>query len=123
MTKPDVARVEWIVAVPALAVALMLGVLVLDAIRGGGEAPDLAVARRSAAAETARLDFVVRNEGGRAARDVTVALRLRGPEGTEIRTLTIDFVPARSEVAGAFLLDGAAGPLEPDLRVESYLDP
>ena len=42
----------------------------------------------------------------------------------EKRTLTIDFVPASSEVTGAFLLDDAVrAASDYDLRVESYLDP
>ena len=124
MTKLDAGGVEWIVgAVSAGVVALTLGFLTLHAVRSAEAAPDLAIAReRPEEPGAAQLRFVVSNAGERPARDVTVALRLRGNPGDK-RTLTIDFVPANSQVAGAFLLEGDARTPDYDLRVESYLDP
>lgn len=129
MAKPDhrrdPGRAEWIVGFASAGmVALLLGYLIFQAARDTATLPKLEVIQTPAGSQSAQLRFAVRNGGTRAAREVTVALHLRGaPDGPEKWTLTIDFVPGNSEVTGAFLLDGDAPGLVPDLRVESYLDP
>jgi uncharacterized protein (TIGR02588 family) len=67
--------------------------------------------------------FAVVNQGERTASNVTVALQLATDTGApERRSLTIDFVPAHSQVSGAFLLDPSEMATA-RLIVESYLDP
>ena len=88
--RPDVAKldaggVERIVGlVSAAAVASTLGFLTFQASQSAEALPELAIARRTAEAGSgsgAQLRFVVSNGGARPARDVTVALLVRGSSG------------------------------------------
>ena len=117
-----VDRVEWIAgAVSAVLVLSMLGYLIMLGVRGSNADPELEVIEVPGSAGQMR--FAVLNRGGRTASNVTVALQLATDTGApERRSLTIDFVPAHSQVSGAFLLDPAELATA-RLIVESYLDP
>lgn len=119
-------RAQWIIGiVSAVIVALMFGLLLLHASRGTDGVPQLGITQQPVEPGTeGQLRFVVVNKGARTASAVTIALSFPTyPGGPEKRQVTIDFVPAYSQVTGAFLLDPAAEALPHYLSVESYLDP
>jgi uncharacterized protein (TIGR02588 family) len=83
----------------------------------GGTPPVISVAVEPAPPGEVR--FTVRNEGGRTA--TAVALSLRLGDGAE-RRLVIDYLPARSEASGGFVLPPGAE-AQPEITVEGYVDP
>lgn len=112
-------RVEWVLgAVSALLVLAVVGFLVREGLGPAAAPPDLRVAEAPSSVP-GQIRFAVGNRGGRTARSVTVALVL----GAERRTLTVDYVPAHSEVTGGFLLPPGVDRAETGLEVEGYLDP
>lgn len=121
-------RLEWTAAAIAGAVVLwMVASLVLEALDGPGRPPDLRVTlapKETDAEGRALLDFTLRNDGGRAASAVGVALRLDGPGGAALRRLVVDYVPPRSTVTGRFYLaPDESGGGAPVALVEGYVDP
>lgn len=119
------SRVEWVIGLAsAMLVLAMVGYLVREAVWAAGTLPELSVAEeRSEPTPGGQLRFVVANRGGRTARAVSVALTVSENGRAVTRRLTIDYVPARSEVAGGFLLPPGPGHLDTTLAVEGYLDP
>jgi uncharacterized protein (TIGR02588 family) len=118
-------RIEWAVGLVAAAlVAILVGYLIWSGLTLSQQPPVLTIAPAPATGP-GRLDFVVTNDGGRTATDVTIALRLRAGDGSLVAEhgLTIDYVPGSSAATGAFQLPKSAERLEPELSIEGYLDP
>lgn len=118
-------RLEWVAAgVAGLVVVWMVGALLWEAFAGARLPPDLVVTLEPPvlAAGGQHLRFTVANRGGRAASAVGVALRAPGdPDAT--RRVTIDYVPARSEATGGFVLGPDAQAEAAIAFVEGYVDP
>ncbi len=127
MSPRAAARIEWIAAAIAGAVVLwMIGALLAEALDGPGRPPDLRVtlgAAETDAAGRTHQDFTLRNDGGRAASAVVVALRLGGPGAAPARRLAVDYVPPRSSVTGRFYLEADEDGPAPAALVEGYVDP
>lgn len=121
-TDHRVDRVEWIAgALSAFLVLSMLAYLILLGVRGLNADPELEVIEVPGNGGQTR--FAVVNRGERTASNVTVSLQLTANTGAvERRSVTIDFVPAHSQVSGAFLIQPADW-AKARLIVESYLDP
>ncbi len=124
------SRTEWLEwalgAVSGLIVLALVAYLAFEGVTDARAVPDLEIAAAPPAAAPARpeLRFTLSNRGGRAATAVAVSMTLR--EGTRVAgvsRLTVDQVPPRSTVTGAFLLPSDAAGLTPVLAVEGYLDP
>jgi uncharacterized protein (TIGR02588 family) len=120
-------RLEWTLGI--VSGLIVLGVIVFLAIQGvtgSGKLPDLEVTKEGTAMAggAPQLRFTLANRGDRAATQVGVSLTLRDGSGAaEVRRLTVDHVPARSEVTGAFVLPPDWQTLTRTLAVEGYLDP
>lgn len=120
-------RIEWAISLlSGTLVLLMFGYLVYQVIGSSDAPPDLqvSISGEGRGDAPAQLNFKVENRGDQAASTVTISLTSRNPDGAPPRSaVTLDFVPAHSEVTGAFLLN--AGQAHDDMRlaVESYLDP
>ncbi|MBP7003389.1 hypothetical protein [Amaricoccus sp.] len=114
-SSPLAQRIEWVVAAASAAiVASVIGYLVRDGLRDETP-PDLQVEAAPYDPATRRLAFILHNAGGTAANAVVVsAVAADGARAS----LTIDFAPPGSEVAGAFLLDAPA-----EIVVDGYVDP
>lgn len=120
-------RIEWALGLVSGVVVLgIIGYLALQGLSSARALPDLVVSAGPAAAPAGapQLRFTLVNRGGRAATAVALSLTLRdGARVVGQRHLTVDQVPAHSQVTGAFLLPPDAPALTPELAVEGYLDP
>ena len=111
-------RIEWgLGVVCGLVVLALAGYLAWEGLSDGATRPRLSV--ETMPGEAGEVRVTVRNEGGRAATAVAVALRT----GEGERRLVIDYVPGHSEVSGGFLLPGGASPEAVEVVVEGYVDP
>jgi uncharacterized protein (TIGR02588 family) len=109
--------VEWVaVAVSALAIATLVALLVYDGTTRRGE-PELVIVLEAPIESERRfvVPLLVENHGGVAAGSVEIEVALTA-NGRELETgaVTLDFVPAGSEVEAAvvFTEDPARGRLE-----------
>lgn len=121
-------RIEWALGIAsALVVLAIAGFLVREAVGGSKSLPDLHVALLppDPDAPPGQVRFVARNDGGRTATAVALAVVLRDADGAPVgeRRLVIDYLPGRSEATGGFVLGEDAASLRPEIVVEGYLDP
>lgn len=117
--------IEWALGLAAAAgVAAIIGYLGWQGLAEAGLPPELSVEPLASGAE-GRVAFVARNRGGATATDVSIVLRLHDDAGAVVaeHALTIDYLPAHSEVTGAFVLPPGTGGLTRELAVEGYVDP
>ena len=124
------SRTEWLEwalgAVSGLIVLALVAYLAFEGVTDARAVADLEIAAAPPAAAPARpeLRFTLSNRGGRAATAVAVSMTLKdGLRIAGVSRLTVDQVPPRSTVTGAFLLPSDAAGLTPVLAVEGYLDP
>lgn len=118
-------RVETVIGVAsAVLVAAMVAHLLWQGVAGGRRPPALFAALSQVRDGSDRLQFVLRNDGGRPATAVVLRLELRdGDAVVAERHLTVDYLPGGSSVTGAFLRPPASEALAPEVVVEGYLDP
>jgi uncharacterized protein (TIGR02588 family) len=121
-------RIEWGLGILCAAVVLAIaGYLVTEATGAAATLPELhaEVVPPPPGEGPGQVRFVVRNDGGRTATAVALALVLRGPDGAPVaeRRIVLDYLPGQSEATGGFVLPVDAGDLRPELVVEGYLDP
>jgi uncharacterized protein (TIGR02588 family) len=112
-------RLEWALGlVCGLAVLALAGFLVREGLRSGATPPVLSVTTEPGPDNEVR--FTVRNDGGRTATAVGLSVRLG--DGAE-RRVVIDYLPARSEASGGFVLPAGTAPDAAEIVVEGYVDP
>ncbi|MCD7111133.1 TIGR02588 family protein [Rhizobium sp. DKSPLA3] len=120
--------IEWTTGLLSTAlVVTMTGMIVYHGVTAEDAAPDLSVtvtAQRQTMQGFA-LSFVVSNAGKKTAAGVPVTGRLLDGEGqaVETREVTIDYVPAQSQVEGTLLFSGNPRGYRVDLRASGYSDP
>jgi uncharacterized protein (TIGR02588 family) len=131
------SRAEWVsLGISLLIVAVLVGILTVDQLRGPGREPRLtATVRREEVrqeGEAYYLPVEVTNGGDQAARDVRVRITLGPPAGgagageAEVSELQLDFVPGGGRAGGAAVFrqdPRRAGGGGPAAVVTSYVDP
>jgi uncharacterized protein (TIGR02588 family) len=123
----EISALEWVVAALGLLLVLAtVGYLLVDGVRGGGERPRLTVRADSVVAMgpgTFVVAFTARNDGRATAAAVTILGELGEGADVEERRAELDFLPGRSERAGALVFgrDPRAAALR--LRVEGWREP
>jgi uncharacterized protein (TIGR02588 family) len=127
LVRPHPHWIEWTTGLLSTAlVATLTGVILYHAVTSEDAAPALSVtitAQRQTA-QGFEVSFIVANGGKKTAAGVPVTGRLLdGNEALEEREVTIDYVPAQSQVEGALLFaaDPAVHSLE--MRASGYRDP
>ena len=128
------SRAEWTSLGISLAiVAVLVGILTVDQLRGPGREPRLTATVRQEEVrqegEAYYLPVEVTNRGDLAARDVRVLVTLGAPLGAggeaEVAELQLDFVPGGGRVGGTavFRQDPRRAGGGPAAVVTSYVDP
>jgi uncharacterized protein (TIGR02588 family) len=122
-----VPLVEWIVAaIGVLLVGGAIGYLVYHSMTRGETPPDIRVDAEQVLelAHGYVVQFRALNEGGSAAAQVTIEGELVGPDGaTERGETVLDYLPPRSDRAGALLFDSDPRRGELRLRATGYAKP
>lgn len=114
---------EWIVGIiSAIVVVAILAFLSYEALFGDARPPDLvATIDEVQSVDGATLVFVtLANRGDQAAAEIAVEATVDG-EGSELtrREIRFDYIAARAERRGAFVLEGRAVGLD-DLRIQIH---
>lgn len=121
-----VHRVEWSIGIASgMLVAAMLAYLVVLGLSRDGGSPSLAVEIedvRQVGTHT-HLFFVLRNEGDRTGAQVSVRATLAAGEDEEVREITFDYVPPRSQRRGAFIYEEPVTAGRVRLSVLGYREP
>ena len=125
----DVSRIpalEWVVAAIGLLFVLgALGTFVYEARRGDGAPPAIEV-RVDSITRVGALHHVavtIRNRGDAPAASVTIEGALSGADSTERSSVTIDYLPERSERTAGVFFTGAPAANGPTFRVMGYVTP
>jgi uncharacterized protein (TIGR02588 family) len=122
-----VPLLEWIVAaIGVLLVGGAIGYLVYHSMTRGETPPDIRVDAEQVLelAHGYVVQFRALNEGGSAAAQVTIEGELLGPDGaTERGEAVLDYLPPRSDRAGALLFGSDPRQGELRLRATGYAKP
>lgn len=118
--------VEWtVLGVSLLAIAIVLGALVLEGI-GDSRPADPAVVLHSAEARQAASGWIIpatiSNQGDEAAEQVVIEASADVGGATEVSRLVIDFLPAGTAVEGSFAFS-AQPSAEVGVRLVSFVSP
>ncbi|TCM55932.1 uncharacterized protein (TIGR02588 family) [Rhizobium sp. PP-F2F-G48] len=120
--------IEWTTGLLSTAlIATMTGMILYHGFTATDAAPELAVTvtAQRPTAQGFEVSFIVSNTGKKTAAGVPVTGRLLndGQQPVETREVTIDYVPAQSQVEGALLFSADPGASRLDVRASGYSDP
>lgn len=119
--------IEWTTGLLSTAlVVVMIGMIVYHGLTAKDAAPELTVTTTAQrpTSQGFEISFIVANAGKKTAAAVPVTGRLLdGDREIESREVTIDYVPAESQVEGALLFTADPGAHVLDIRPSGYSDP
>lgn len=126
-TANDIPTLEWVVGgLGALIVAGVIGFLLYEGFAGGASPPEIHVEikRIAPVRDGFRVQFEARNAGDEAAAQVAIEGVLSRPNAEPERsTVTLAYLPGRSERGGGLFFSADPRSGELSLRAQSYEDP
>lgn len=125
--KRQTPALEWILAVIGLILVVgVVGFLLYHAFTDEQTPPDISVKIESVAKNKNGylVQFVIKNEGGKTAADITVEGELKkGEENAETSDVTVDYVASKSEKKGGLMFTKNPSEYDIQLRAKGFNAP